>query len=634
MRLLKKSWRDILYLSLLFSLTKAMADSISYSFSYSYQAPTPSKPAAPELIAFDHCDEYFLPDGQVMVSGKISGKQSLLTVDLLHALKQCTTFLPITEHSAQLEQAIPGLAGQGQEIRRVFDQVRQTGLILTGQQIVDRFSCATPSLGQSATLVAILTCDRPKAVARLLESMRDRKFGEDYQIVLIDDSRHESNRLENLKVLECYAEQGGLRVRYFGAEQQTQLIRDLCAELPEHQPSIAFLLSPMPELATYGRSRNFALLLSVGKKLVMMDDDILYQPKQPPSNSRQIRFGPAPKQARFFSSTEGWDQWEEPKGALGHLQGMETALGSTVAQIHQLAAGQGLSADSFRQARTGYLSDLEASSRVILCSVGSLGDGGTSGSNWILQLDADNRTDLMQSEALYHSATSSKCHWLGFDHYALSNEFSLLSQMLGLDHRRLTAPYFPYFRNEDFLFGEILKALYPKDLCVNLPWAIPHLPLEARPWNKERLTSPPRYGLSDFAGDFLFYARQNMFAAEPADRLRAVAAALHDLGQASMPAIAARIIHETRAAIAADMTRLRTILTEGNLPAYFQADIEKSLSNHRLALEQKDPDFFPICLGHVPSNVRLDTAKGLWQRFATSLIAWPEIRAAAQRLAP
>ena len=68
--------------------------------------------------------------------------------------------------------------------------------------------------------------------------------------------------------------------------------------------------------------------------------------------------------------------------------------------------------------------------------------------------------------------------------------FVLLSQMTGVDNRELLPPYFPLFRNEDFLFGENLQFLHPNSLMVDFPWALPHLPLEERQWDRDSINRP------------------------------------------------------------------------------------------------------------------------------------------------
>jgi len=55
-----------------------------------------------------------------------------------------------------------------------------------------------------------------------------------------------------------------------------------------------------------------------------------------------------------------------------------------------------------------------------------------------------------------------------------------MSQVTGLDNTQLLPPYFPFLRGEDLLFGAMTLFLHPKAAVLDLPWAVPHLPLDDR----------------------------------------------------------------------------------------------------------------------------------------------------------
>ena len=121
-----------------------------------------------------------------------------------------------------------------------------------------------------ARVACIITCDRPAAVERLLESLlRGARLARQKQLLLIDDSREAANCTANAAAVERFNLLSPTSMRYFGPQEQAQLLQHAIAQLPRHETGIRFLLQRelWPGVPTYGRARNLALLLDGGRAL-------------------------------------------------------------------------------------------------------------------------------------------------------------------------------------------------------------------------------------------------------------------------------------------------------------------------------------------------------------------------------
>ena len=85
------------------------------------------------------------------------------------------------------------------------------------------------------------------------------------------------------------------------------LIQHLKAALPEYRHSVEWFLerSIWGTQPTYGLARNLALLLCVGTRALVLDDDIIPQAVAPPMASKNFVFAtPNEREAQFYGSRE------------------------------------------------------------------------------------------------------------------------------------------------------------------------------------------------------------------------------------------------------------------------------------------------------------------------------------------
>ena len=93
---------------------------------------------------------------------------------------------------------------------------------------------------------------------------------------------------------------------YFGAAQAKSFMDSLIADLPEQEEAIRFLIDRERWAGhkSYGLARNFTLLLSVGCRAIVMDDDVICAAVESPVKSAGLQFGDTGREVEFYASQQ------------------------------------------------------------------------------------------------------------------------------------------------------------------------------------------------------------------------------------------------------------------------------------------------------------------------------------------
>ncbi len=605
-----------------------MNDSTSYSFSFSYDlSPKPAGNTPPaDLLAFDICREYPLPENQVLLRSSHSGRQTIVTNDVLYSLRLCLEFKTLEEHSRHLQKAIPELAGQDHDISDVLNSVSQAGLMLSATAKTRELRPVVRNEDPEApgACYCILTCDRPEAAKRLLAGMKQsHDFNGRNRYWLVDDSRDAGNQQANRKLCDTFRDEYGVPLEYFGMHEQLEALEQMKQDLPEHRQGLDFLLGRQSDesIPSYGRCRNWSLLLGTGGRLVLLDDDILYQRAHPPHVSANVVLTSTNRSADFFSSDDDWRSLLDTDNPDPCDGAFTQALGRPLPQALALFTQDELPPEALRHLTPRDYHHFRGDSRVMITSCGSLGDPGSSGNQWLLQLDADSRKRLHASEALYEQHLQQRNLWSGREGAAFLNAFTLISQATGLDASEPLPPYFPIQRNEDLLFGEMLRYLHPDALQLDLPWAVPHLPLTRRRWNREQLTKPAPYGMLSFSAEILARNREQNLAERATIRMQSLAAMFRNLADTSDRDLIQATAEANLQRYSLQIGHLNDILAESqDAPDYWRHDVHTYLTNLQQSLFGPLPEGFALMDGD--ARTQRDTARRLWEDFARGLDAW------------
>jgi len=607
---------------------------ISYSFTLNSQSPPARDPASTEdLYAFGACEEFNLGDGAVLLVSLARARQAVVTRDVAIALGHCREYRSLAGHARHLTQYMPELGGDEQGVRRVLESVRDNGLLESAADGAQRLADAPRDVAAlPPSRVFLITCDRPDAVERLLESMLSgADLSRHRALFLVDASREEGNAARNRELVQNFNRTSPVDMRYFGAAEREALIDDLIRRLPDAEDAVRFLLDRRrwEGHATYGLSRTLCLLLSVGCRAIMLDDDVLCRAIDSPYRSDGLQFYEGMSEADFYPDPEAWmrtpPRREDPLS--GHLQCLGLGLGATLDKL-------GLASPAPRQfehSEERLLRRVAADSRVLITQSGTFGDPGTGDTAWAFSLTGDSLARLLAGPASVEDKLTHRQYWMGWSRPTFSGRANM-SQVTGLDNSAALPPYFPAWRGEDLLFGALVEYLFPHAFVLNYAWAVPHLPTEARVGDATARADVA--GGMSLLESYIAARRPGDYAPGPLERYPALVDILRALGESSDTELAAAYRRELGQARADAVRNLGDLLRKA--PAdntQWRVMLEERRRVYLKALGDGD---VPVRIGGVPADMPehaiWDHFRQLASGFATALAAWPAIREAAAAL--
>ncbi len=612
--------------------------------SYSYQiGSSPSKPAplrdktqaAAEnkaLFAFDHCEALDLPNGNVLLVSQSSGKQLSVTRDVSIALKHCQEFRTLNGHAKFLASYMPELGGDEAGVEHVLTSVRNAGLMASATDICQRINRAPDSSAEIAPSCAcIITCDRPDAVERLLESMlRGAKLSRHEQLYLVDDSRNPLNASHNQSAVDSFNLTSPRKIIYLGDALQKQMLDGLVAALPGQERAIRFLIDreKWSNFESYGLARTVCLLLSVGKRCVIMDDDVICSAIESPLRKPGLKFEDKIRDAGFYSTAQEWQSKSTPASAdplTGHLKCLGMGLGRALGALGFKTLDQ----QDLENTDINLLRNLHADAPVLITQCGSLGDPGTGNNGWLFHLGQDSVDRMLSSQGGLRSAFENRQYWLGRTMPTFSKR-ATMSQVTGLDNSHILPPYFPVFRGEDLIFGMVLNFLYPDSLTLDYDWAVPHLPIQERKGNIEG-DSTTIVGSIELCVDYIAH-RQPVDPGVSFDtRLEALCLLLLELSENSNEGILAIFHSELARTRVETMRTLNDKISDTNPQSQdWVAYLKRCMAENVKTLQS------PAALGNIagiPDDMDdesiVEQIKTFAGEYALALRAWPAIRKAA-----
>jgi hypothetical protein len=500
----------------------------------------------------------------------------VMTMQVLEAMDQCREFRTLDDHVVRIETNIPGLAGKGEAIRRVLDGLVQRGLLLRDEDFLARLRSAPRRDAPPLRAVYIRACDRSERLANLLSSLVDyeQRHRARRRYVLIDDSSLPASADEQRDLLRGFARTTGCDVGYVGRAESAKLAERLAKAIPAARDAVHKLLSrdahPQGTRFGGGRSRNLALLLSAGARLVLLDDDLRLPLRRPDFASDGFDPDPdAAASARFYENMElalaGGSEVDEDPFDL-HLDVCGQPLGACLNGHYDLRR------EALRGLNLGRLELLDADARIVTSHHGSCGSSRSESTLWLYHtIDRVGREELWQDRDSYYR--NRDAHYV---FYALGKARVLDVPgftPFALDNSTLLPCTNPVGRAEDSLGSALTRFCQPHAITMELPVAIGHVQesLRARfPITRE--ANPPR--VNDFLREFVRRQFGISLAEDPGRRLELLAQVMRDLASASVKERIEHLRQYVTFVYADIIERLqRQLAAAPDAPAYWQADV-------------------------------------------------------------
>jgi len=395
-----------------------------------------------------------------------SGEHAVLTT--------CEGCRTLAEHEARVATRLRAPEEHIPAIRELLERCARQGLFVSLPDLVARFAPTPATPLPPFAGIVVRTADRSQQLRRLLTSgaALQSKTGVAYSWHVVDDSRHEANRRANR---EAMAEHRALEPTHHDLSARS-LEAELCAAFPEVAEEVRWLMGPANgDEVTYGRPQNYFLLRFAGRRLLMVDDDVVLDPRRPPLAQAGVELTIQPEAGFWYESLaaalEACPALEvDPLAA--HLKWLGLPMSEAWAQAQREPGGLAV----------GELSDdvgecFAADARVMFTRSQLLGDPGwaTMTTQQLLP-DVETRRWLAAHPDAARYALRSQIYWRGATALRLApNRMQTVHMLVGFDNSCLLPPTIRAGQGEDVLLSEVARCIHPGSWAVKLPFALPHL---------------------------------------------------------------------------------------------------------------------------------------------------------------
>lgn len=560
----------------------------------------------------------------------------VMTHQVLAALDRCRTFRSADEHVDAIRQAMPGAPLDG--IRRVFNGLVERGLIVAAEDFAAGFLDAAKQASPRAEVggMFIRAGDRPAALQRLLESLDEhtRRGFSVPALNLVDGEQSSESTNAKARLLREFGERHGVAVQHIDAVRAQRIQETLAAALPEQRAAIDDLIGRTRGGAARvgsGWAWNLAALLGAGKRILFGEDEFVLPLKLHPELQDGIVVeASAPTSARFFADqaaamSAGHDaefdllQWHlEFCGApIGRVFEHESRLVPTRAQWRGMAPSR--------------LAGMAPKARIVATLNGRRGQGSSSASDWMFQIDPASARDLCAERNRYLRLIESGKAWIGPDR-AMTMRATPVAPF-AQDLSQLPAFVAPDERGEQFTYGAITRVLDPSAVFLHLPTAVGQWSERDAPYRAPG-QSPVARTFNAFLVDFLARLEGDVFAASSVSRLAAVAARLEDLAGASNHGLLRLLGDFLQASHSAQIQRLQMAAEAAgpNAPVYWSADLQAVIKAHAKALLIDGPPRLAGWPTELDADACATRLRDELMRFARMMRAWPAVWEAAREM--
>jgi len=566
-----------------------------------------------------------LASNECIFQSKRTGEPHIMTFQVLQAMDQCREFRTLDEHTARILSTMPNLATQRESIQRVFENLVKRELLISDQDFITGLQKNQARKLAPFSAVFIRACDRPAQLERLLTTLieNERHYRSSLHYVILDDSVETKNIDRQRDLLREFARTTGCKASYVGTTERIRLVERLARAAPHAKNALDWLLmrSARTRRQGGGRSWNLALLLSAGRRLVLLDDDFRLPLRQLETMSGLDPNPNAQAFARFYRNME--------EALAG---GEECTIDPFT--VHLEACGQNLGAllgyesyrvdkQSLRGLNLGRLAHFNSEAHIIGTVNGTYGSSGAETGLWLYQLDSTSRADFWFDRDNYLRNMEAQYLWYGVNRAHVSNVAYFTP--FSLDNSTLLPCTNPEGRGEDGLFSMATHFCYPDSLMLQLPYSIGHVQEADRQRSRKTLGAhTPRF--NHFLRDYI-QRQSGVFKAENAgQRLRLLAEILRDLAGASVLERTNTLREYLGFARADAIDRLQHQLEAAtDAPVYWQADVREIIqANGKALLSKASP-----CLGDwsdaLDEQACADNLSAELNDMANAYAVWPDL---------
>ena len=530
-------------------------------------------------------------------------------------LSRCHGVRSLQEYIAQAWTA--GISPSPTAITDAIDTLVSSGLLrLIGPPLHHPAETASPALLDTA---AIITADRPRALARALDALgRDR--ARPLHVVVVDGSTTDRAAARDAATHSPRS----VSVLYVGAGEADRLRRRLSSRgIPKRVLDAS--LTP----GGIGSGRNIATLLTAGRPVLMQDDDVAAGVWTDEGVQEGLAVG-------GHVDLRAWRFFETRDQAHAAIRFVDVDIAAAHGSVLGLSLGHLLAhvgdRVDYEQACPHMIAALNDAARrkVRVTFAGLAGDAARNCSHSLLFRSGAVRQQLWEDEALFMRAVRSREVAVASRRLVVTHDPACVGYCMGIDNATTVPPFMPIGRNEDGVWGATLAFIDPRALYAHLPWGVWHD--SNRP---SRYETPMPSARQSRVSEFLLFVITRVatatFATAQADRLRHLGRLFGEVA-ALPPADFRALVAEAKLSVMSqELTRAEAATFDPACPTHWRRAVDEYQRVFRESVVR--PNYF------LPIEFRTDSPDDGFARlqrfvgdFGELLIWWPEIWEAARSM--
>ncbi len=456
-----------------------------------------------------------------------------LSAPLAAYLETWSEFLPLGEHRQRYFRHPEDGVVLEDELKRNWGNLLAAGALLSEEAMRQSLACSGERKPARLDMIAMPSAQRPELARRGLRSLRSHAAARERNphILLSDDSRDPGISRDYAAMVEQENQSEGGCIHLLGPEEKIRL-RALLSRKSGVDPEVVDFALADPHATGFscGANRNWILLATAGSPVLSVDDDVLFNFRQPsqPSSSIHFRIDAHPVVHRIHRDDAAieslpefpdWNAFEQIERWLG--QPLRFRPGETV---------------DWDRVCPDFLRGKDLPQPSVLAAFHGLAGVPLIQNPYLfLAMKPPGLNDLLRLPGLETSLLHCREHVCA-PGPTLTRNSSFPGYCMGLDNARRLPPFVPVFHAEDAVQSAVWGAAWPEALQIQLPAAVVHAPPASSKVPAD-LTHPSQahhllresFSLTkcliySVSGDL------SRFHADPWERMQSLGRSLQDLG--------------------------------------------------------------------------------------------------------
>ncbi len=341
-------------------------------------------------------------------------------------------------------------------------------------------------------IITSITCNRPALFSKSLSGISKSLLSSeiDSEIIVCDDSSDGEVRTKNKEIVKNAIREHQVDILYLGKEEKKHLIQSLqdvnFDEKIKNALEFAFFGDRVFEfLKGPGTNRNAALTACAGRRFLSLDDDtdMRFFSRKGTEDNIEISTKKPDLEFAAFANWKNVDKVCVPfsEDSLALFDKMVAATSSE--KIRE-----------FKQKDRHIYYDDAIKSCDVKNSPVKVVMAGICGGRWYSRpfgfyfADGALRKSMFRKKRDYEHAKFSPIAVMHAPRFVLSPHPVLVSTAVGVDAREIVPPFIPHIRNQDTIWGMLMKYCYRESFTAHLPFAISHVNSEKVSFKEEDFT--------------------------------------------------------------------------------------------------------------------------------------------------